>query len=72
MEHNNNHDIIDLELSKERHSVLAAASLACARRALKVYPTWTESLREITTYDTNTLALCVSKLWTCYSHSFNK
>jgi len=61
--------ITDIELSQVKHSVLAAASLACARQALKLSPVWPERLQKITSYDSQALTSHAAKIWNLYNHT---
>lgn len=55
-----------------RPSVVAAAALAAARKALGVSPLWREELSVVTGYVVEQVEPCFSALWSHYEASFGK
>lgn len=51
-------------------SVVAVASLAAARKQLKLTPLWPQHLRDITGYQQNEFGACLDHIWSVYQTCF--
>jgi len=60
----------DAGLSLEKYSLLAAACLSCARKALRVSPIWPDHLRLTTSFEFDRVQPCAERLWAVYSRIF--
>lgn len=57
----------EYQLTRFRPSVLAAALVLAARRALSICPTWNPALAPVLGYSFEDVKVCLDEVWLCYS-----